>query len=70
MSILHQEVFLMINFVDSLTSRIITEELIMNPNNSGILSKNLKSFMGLSLGNKRSCLVKIKNKKNLVTLSF
>ncbi len=46
----------------------IVRESITNTNNSTNIRKNLKSFLGMPIGTRRSCLMKKPDEKNLVTL--
>ncbi len=48
----------------------ITGESITNTNNLMIIKKNLKSFLDVPIGTRRSCLKKKLKMKNFVTLSL
>ncbi len=60
----HQQVFLQTN-----VGRIPGEP-ITNTKNSTNIWQNPKFFLGMSNGARRSCAIKKKKTKNLVTLSF
>ncbi len=51
-----------------LPSVFIAGESITNTNNTTNIQKNSKSFLGMPIGTRRSCLMKKMDTKNLVTL--